>query len=71
MRKTFQGEPTRYTFARIAHKAALKIRPEVAGDAEYWRLRESIVEALHEETRVAEAIDLLNERDAQDDHLSR
>ena len=41
-------EPISHTFARIAHKAAIRIRPEVSGDAEYWRLREAIHQELND-----------------------
>ena len=41
-----EKEPIEYTFARIAHKATLVIRPEVSGDYEYWRIRQAIVDEL-------------------------
>lgn len=43
-----EREPIEHTFARIAHKATLRIRPEVSGDYEYWRIREAIMEELRE-----------------------
>lgn len=45
---TVSDEPIHHTFARIAHKAALRIRPDVSGDQEYWRLREAITQELVE-----------------------
>lgn len=43
-----EGEAVGMTFARVAHLAALKIRPEISGDAEYWRLRSAVHDALLE-----------------------
>jgi hypothetical protein len=40
---------------RIAHKAAMAIRPETVGDGEYWRLRCAINDTLREELAQSDA----------------